>query len=137
MKVFTREIEFSTNQQREVINLTNEVVDAFEESGIEDGIMVAQLPHATAMLVLNESESGVKQDLLDKLDDFAPPQGGYRHDRIDNNAHAHIKAALVGSSRVLPIANGKLRRGTWQSFLVVEQDGPRRRRTLVVTIMGE
>ncbi|MFW5911845.1 MAG: secondary thiamine-phosphate synthase enzyme YjbQ [Candidatus Hadarchaeota archaeon] len=137
MDVFTKEIEFSTNKKREIVDLTNEIVDLFNESGIQNGIMVAQLPHATSMLVLNESESGVKQDLLDKLDDLVPPQGGYRHDRIDNNAHSHIKAALVGSSKVLPIANGKLQRGTWQNFLVIEQDGPRSRRTMVITIMGE
>ncbi|KXA97262.1 hypothetical protein AKJ37_03355 [candidate division MSBL1 archaeon SCGC-AAA259I09] len=137
MKTFSKEIEFSTNKEKEVIDLTDRVMAVVRESDIENGIMVAQLPHATAMLVLNESESGVKQDILDKLDDFAPPGAGYRHDRIDNNADAHIKAALVGSSRVLPIIDGRVVRGTWQSFLVIEQDGPRSRRKLVVFIMGE
>ncbi len=137
MKTFSKDIEFSTSQTKEVVDLSDEVMNAVRSSDIENGIMVAQLPHATSMLVLNESESGVKQDLLDKLDDFAPPQDGYRHDKIDNNADAHIKAALVGSSRVLPIIDGKLIRGTWQSFLVIEQDGPRSRRKLVVFMMGE
>lgn len=137
METYSKEIEFSTSQQREVVDLTDEVMDAVRESDIEDGILVAQLPHATSMLVLNESEAGVKQDLLDKLDDFAPPEGGYRHDRIDDNAHAHIKAAMIGSSRVLPIIDGKIIKGTWQSFLVVEQDGPYRGRKLVVFILGE
>ncbi len=137
MKTYSEEIEFSTNKAKEVIDLTDEVMNAVRESDIENGIFVAQLPHATSMLVLNESETGVKQDILDKLDDFAPPQDGYRHDRIDNNADAHIKAALVGSSRVLPIIDGKLIRGTWQSFLVIEEDGPRSRRKLVVFMMGE
>ncbi len=137
MKTFSKEIEFSTNEKKEVIDLTDQIERAVGECDIENGILVAQLPHATAMLVLNESESGVKQDLLDKLDDFAPPLDGYRHDRIDSNADAHIKAAFVGSSRVLPIIDGKMVRGTWQSFLVIEQDGPRSRRRLVVFIMGE
>lgn len=137
MKTFSKEIEFSTNKAREVIDLTSEVMSAVNESDIENGILVAQLPHATSMLVLNESEAGVKEDLLDKLDDFAAPQEGYRHDRIDDNAHAHIKAALVGSSRVLPIVDGKLIKGTWQSFLVIEQDGPRSRRSLMILMLGE
>lgn len=137
MKTFSKEIEFSTNKSREVIDLTDEVINAVRESDIENGILVAQLPHATSMLVLNESESGVKQDILDRLDEFAPPQAGYKHDRIDNNAHAHIKAALTGSSRVLPIIDGKIIRGTWQSFLVIEEDGPRSRRKLVVFALGE
>lgn len=137
MKTFSKEIEFSTSKAKEVIDLTDEVMGAVRESDIENGILVAQLPHATSMLVLNESESGVKQDILDKLEDFAPSQDGYRHDRIDNNADAHIKAALVGSSRVLPVIEGRVVRGTWQSFLVIEQDGPRSRRKLVVFMMGE
>lgn len=137
MKTFSKEIEFSTKERKEVVDMTDEVMKAVRESDIEDGILVAQLPHATAMLVLNESESGVKKDLLDTLDDFAPPQAGYRHDRIDDNAHAHIKAAMVGSSRVLPVVGGKVVRGTWQSFLVIEQDGPRSRRKLVVFLLGE
>ena len=137
MKTFSKEIEFSTNKQREIIDMTDEVLGAVRESDIEDGILVAQLPHATDMLVLNENESGLKQDILDQLDEFAPPRGGYNHDRIDNNAHSHIKAALTGSSRVLPVIDGRVVRGTWQSFLVIEQDGPRSRRKLVVFMMGE
>ncbi len=137
MKTFSKEIEFSTNKEKEVIDLSNEVRKAMNDCEIDDGIMVAQLPHATSMLVLNESESGVKQDLLDQLNKIAPPQDGYRHDRIDNNADAHIKAAMIGSSRVLPVINGKLVKGTWQSFLVIEQDGPRSRRKLIVFVMGE
>jgi len=94
------------------------------------------LPHATAALVLNEGEEGLKQDLLERLDAIVPVQGGYEHDRIDDNAHAHLKSALIGSSVVLPIVDGRVVRGTWQSFLVVEQDGPRRRK-LVIFAMGE
>ncbi len=137
MKIHSKEITFSTNSHREVIDMTDKVMNIARESEIENGILVAQLPHATAMLVLNENESGVKKDLLNKLDEFAPPQAGYKHDRIDSNAHAHLKAALVGSSRVLPIVDGKVIKGTWQSFLVIEQDGPRSRRTLSVLVMGE
>lgn len=117
--------------------MTNDVLEVVRDSGIKNGILITQLPHATSMLVLNENESGVKQDLLDKLDDFAPQNGEYRHDCIDNNAHAHLKAALVGSSRTLPIIDGRVIRGTWQSFLVIEQDGPRSSRRLIVTVFGE
>jgi secondary thiamine-phosphate synthase enzyme len=87
-------------------------------------------------LVLNESESGIRQDLLDKLDDIIPQRGGYLHDRIDDNAHAHLKSAIIGSSRALPIVDGEVIRGTWQNFLVIEEDGPRTRR-LAVFVMGE
>lgn len=137
METFSKEITFSTSKKREIIDMTDEVTSFFEGSGIENGILIAQVPHTTAMLVLNENESGVKQDILSKLNEFAPPKADYKHDRIDNNAHAHIKGALVGSSEVLPIVDGKLVKGTWQSFLVIEQDGPRSERNLVISVIGE
>jgi secondary thiamine-phosphate synthase enzyme len=136
MRTWSKELTFSTRKQREIIDVTGEVLTALRESKIKNGLLVAQVPHATAALVLNEGESGLKQDILEKLDDLAPVVGDYQHDRIDDNAHAHIKSALVGSSRVLPVVDGEVMRGTWQNFLLIEEDGPRTRR-LVVFIMGE
>lgn len=136
MKTWFKEIAFSTRQQREIVDLTDEVLEAAHESGIRNGLLVVQLPHATAALALNEGEEGLKRDLLEKLDDLVEVRGGYQHDRIDDNAHAHLKSALVGTSAVLPIVDGQIIRGTWQNFLIVEQDGPRRRR-LAVFVIGE
>ncbi|MEM2878884.1 MAG: secondary thiamine-phosphate synthase enzyme YjbQ [Candidatus Hadarchaeales archaeon] len=136
MRVWHKEISFSTRRAREVLDVTDEVIGAFRESGIRDGILVVQLPHATASLVLNESESGLTDDILRKMDELVPVRGSYMHDRIDDNAHAHIKSAIIGSSVVLPVVGGKIVRGTWQNFLVLEEDGPRARR-LVVFLMGE
>jgi len=136
MRIWSKELTFSTKRHREVLDITGEVLAAVRDSGIENGILLVQLPHATAALVLNEDESGLMQDLLDKLEDFAPMRGGYHHDRIDDNAHAHLKSAFIGSSRVLPIVEGRVVRGTWQNFLVIEEDGPRTRR-LVIFVMGE
>ena len=136
MKTWFKEFSFSTRKQQEVIDVTDRVLSAVRESGVKNGLLIAQLPHATASLVLNENEGGLKHDILSKLNDFAPVRGGYEHDRIDDNAHAHLKSAFVGSSQVLPIADGRVLRGTWQNFLVIEQDGPRTRR-LLVFVMGE
>jgi len=136
MRTWSKELSFSTREQREIVDLTDQILEAVRQSGIKNGLFVVQLPHATAALVLNEGEEGLKQDLLERLDAIVPVQGGYEHDRIDDNAHAHLKSALIGSSVVLPIVDGRVVRGTWQSFLVVEQDGPRRRK-LVIFVMGE
>jgi len=136
MKTWSKELSFSTRERREIVDLTDQILEAARQSGIKNGLLVAQLPHATAALVLNEDEEGLKQDLLERLDAIVPVHGGYEHDRIDDNAHAHLKSALVGSSVVLPIVDGRVVRGTWQSFLVVEQDGPRRRK-LVIFVIGE
>ena len=136
MRTWFKEITFSTQKGQEIVDVTDRVLAAARESGIKNGLLLVQLPHATASLVLNEDESGLKRDILNKLDDFAPLRGGYEHDRIDDNAHAHLKAAFIGSSRVMPIVDGRVLRGTWQNFLVIEQDGPRTRR-LVIFVMGE
>jgi len=129
-------LTFRTRERREIVDLTYEIEKAVRESGIKDGILVVQLPHATASLVLNENESGLRQDLLNQLDRIVPVSGSYLHDRIDDNAHAHIKSALIGSARVLPIIDGEIVRGTWQNFLVIEEDGPRTRRCTVM-VLGE
>ncbi len=136
MKIWTKEITVQTKRRQEILDITYEIAEAVEESGIKNGILVVQLPHATASLVLNESEEGVKRDLLNKLEELIPSRGGYLHDRIDDNAHAHLKSAIVGSCRVLPIANGRIIRGTWQNFLLIEEDGPRTRRVFIL-VMGE
>jgi secondary thiamine-phosphate synthase enzyme len=136
MRTWFKEVEFSTRQHREIVDLTDKVIENVRDSGIRNGLLVVQLPHATAALMLNENEEGLKQDILEKLDDLVPPREEYKHDLIDDNAHSHIKSALIGSSITLPIVEGRVIRGTWQNFLVLEQDGPRRRR-LAIFVMGE
>jgi secondary thiamine-phosphate synthase enzyme len=67
---------------------------------------------------------------------MVPEHDGWLHDRVDNNAHAHIKAAMLGPSETVPIADGDLRLGRWQGILMVELDGPRARRQILVTIVA-
>ena len=136
MKTWSKDIVISTRKQREVVDITYMVLSAVRESSIRNGLLLVQLPHATAALILNEGESGLKQDLLNKMDDLVPVQQEYQHDKIDDNAHSHLKSALFSSNQVLPIMEGRLVRGTWQNLLVVEEDGPRTRR-IVVFAMGE
>ncbi|KUO42140.1 MAG: hypothetical protein APZ16_03660 [Candidatus Hadarchaeum yellowstonense] len=136
MKTWFREYTISTKKGSEVVDVTDKVLAAVRDSGIKNGMALVLLPHATATLVLNEDEGGLKQDLLDRLEQLVPQRGNYQHDRIDDNAHAHLKSALFGSIPVLPIVDGRLVRGTWQNFLLIEEDGPRNRR-LVVFAMGE
>jgi secondary thiamine-phosphate synthase enzyme len=134
MRTWHKELSFSTKKHREVVDMTSTIVRTVQESGIDNGLLLVQLPHATASLILNEAEGGLVQDLMNKVEELVPMHGGYLHDRIDDNAHAHIKAAIIGSSRALPIVDGEIVRGTWQSFLVLEEDGPRTRRLALLAI---
>lgn len=137
LDVQTKTVNFSTSEKDEVKNLTREIRKAVEESGIKDGLCLIFAPHATGVLLLNEDERGVKSDYLKGLYEIVPEDNQWAHDRIDNNAHSHLKSAFVGSDRVVPITNGKLDLGTWQDVFFVETDGPRGGRRIILKMMGE
>jgi secondary thiamine-phosphate synthase enzyme len=133
----TRELVFSTKERKELIDVTDDVERVVEESDIEEGICLVFVPHATAAIVLNENETGLKSDLKKMLENWIPDEN-WQHNTIDNNATAHIASALIGQSRLIPIVNGKLALGTWQEIFLVELDGPRPHRKVIVnTIAGK
>ncbi len=136
MKVTFEVLRFSTKSKFEVIDVTDEVEEAVTKSGVRDGICLVYVPHATAALIANESESGLLQDFINKLREDFPPEGAWLHNRIDDNAHAHLASAFIGASRTFPVRDRRLVRGTWQNLLLLELDGPRTRR-IVVEVLGE
>ncbi len=114
-----------------MVDITERVADLVRQSGISDGICLVYVPHATAAVAINENaDPNVCEDILDGLAHVIP-EGQWRHDRIDNNAAAHIKATILGPSEAVPVRGGRLRLGTWQSVMLVELDGPRERMVLV------
>lgn len=126
-------VEFSvrTRAAQEMVDITSQVSDLVGQSGIEHGICLIYVPHATAAVVINENaDPNVCQDILDALSGLIPA-GRWRHDRIDKNAAAHIKATILGPSEAVPVRGGRLRLGTWQSLMLVELDGPRDRTVIV------
>jgi len=136
MKVWTKEITFPTSKEIELVNITSKVEKILEESEVKEGICILFAPHATGMLIINEDEPGLKEDILQSLQRIIPKKANYRHDEIDDNAFSHILSALIGTEKVIPIKNGRLQLGTWQEIFFVETDGPRERRRVVVTIIG-
>ncbi len=126
-------VEFTirTRARQEMVDITSRVADAVKPSGVKEGICLVYVPHATAAVVINENaDPNVSQDILDALTDLVPA-GRWRHDRIDDNADAHIKAAILGPGQGVPVQEGRLVLGTWQRIMLVELDGPRDRRVLV------
>jgi secondary thiamine-phosphate synthase enzyme len=129
-------IEIKTEKPVQVIDITHQVNDAVKESGVDKGICLVYSLHTTTGIVINEAESGLVQDLLRRISSLAPPGDGYLHDRIDDNAHAHLQAVLLGSNQTIPIEDGCLVMGTWQRVLFLELDGPRRRNVLLKIFPG-
>lgn len=129
------DIRLRSSAQYEVFDITGEVADIVREAGVRQGLCSVYVTHATAAIVINENDDpNLCDDLLDALNQLVA-EGGWRHDRIDGNGAAHLKAAILGPSETIPIHDGRLLMGTWQAIMVVDLDGPRDRR-IVVTVMN-
>lgn len=136
MNVVHGQVEVKSNRSMEVIDITEIVQSWVAENNVADGILTVFSVHTTAGLTINEAESGLMQDIVKQLSKIVPPQAGYRHDRIDDNAHSHIITSLLGPSETVTVRSGRLALGTWQRILFVECDGPRSRR-VAITFVGK
>ena len=125
------ELKVRTTKKYEVLDITCQVADAVRVAQVTDGLCCVFVPHATAAVVINENDDmQIGLDLLNALDKLVP-EGVWRHDKVDSNGAAHLKAAILGPSETIPIHNGRLALGTWQAVMLVELDGPRDRRVVV------
>ena len=136
MKVYFKELKISTSGRYELVDITSEVERAVNDSGIKNGMCLVFAPHATAAIVANEHETGLMEDILTKIQEEYPRNGKWLHNRIDDNAAAHLASAFISSARIFPVKNGYLIRGTWQNIFLVEMDGPRSIRRIVIEIIG-
>ena len=134
MTVKSYSLKIDTNKSFEIIDITSQINNLID---IDNGIISIFSKHSTSAIVVNENESGLLKDLEFTLDNLIDDKFSYSHDRIDNNARSHLKSFLLSSSETLPIKNGKLDLGTWQSVFFIELDGPRSRRTVTLTMVGE
>jgi secondary thiamine-phosphate synthase enzyme len=120
-------MEIETSKRTEAIDITSEVSRALLESGIESGICLVYSLHTTTALTINEADDALMNDILSLLERIAPKGAGYGHDRGDGNAHAHLRATLLGNSAIIPVEDGRLAIGPWQRILFMEFDGPIKR----------
>jgi secondary thiamine-phosphate synthase enzyme len=123
-------ITVETEDRTECIDITDRVAATLPADA--DGVCTVFSQHTTMGVVVNEAESRLLADLADALSALVP-DNGWQHDEIDDNADSHVRAMLVGESATVPIADGDLQLGRWQSILAVECDGPRSR-TLTVRV---
>mgnify|MGYP001612473766 CR=1 FL=1 len=129
------EFFLSTSKKQELIDITKKVNSIIKKSKIKNGICNVFAAHATAAIIINENyDPNICLDLLDALNKLIPA-GIWRHDRIDGNADSHLKSAILGPSETIPIKNGELLLGRWQSLQFCELDGPRQNRKIIVTIL--
>ncbi|HPG38592.1 MAG TPA: secondary thiamine-phosphate synthase enzyme YjbQ [bacterium] len=137
MKFFTHYLWFTTKNHREYINITGDVEQALQKSGIQEGMALVSAMHITAAIYVNDAESGLIQDIDDWLQKLAPQGPDYRHHRTgESNGDAHLKSLLMHHEVILPVTNGQLDLGPWQQVYYAEFDGQRRKR-VIIKIMGE
>ncbi|WP_456475037.1 secondary thiamine-phosphate synthase enzyme YjbQ [Candidatus Pyrohabitans sp.] len=120
-----------TGKRVELIDITGEVAGAVREAKVEQGLVNVYTRHTTTAIFINEAEGGLLRDYLALLEKLVPARAGYAHDRIDSNAHAHLRSMLLGSSVSIPVVEARPALGTWQRILFAELDGPRQRSFLV------
>jgi len=135
--IHVRELRFQTRGEIDLVDITAEVEGVVEESGIQNGHVLVFVPGATGAIVTIEHESGLLEDFKRALKELIPKGAGYLHDRIDNNAHSHLRATLLGASECFPVIDGRLVRGTWQQIFFVELDVRPRHRRVIVQVVGE
>jgi secondary thiamine-phosphate synthase enzyme len=137
MPVHTAAFTIRTSEHNQVVDITRRVEELVRASGFDSGVCAIYAPHATAAIAVNENDDpNIGVDLLRALGNMVPEHDGWLHDRIDNNAAAHIKSAIVGPSESIPVEGGRLALGRWQNVFFCEFDGPRSERRITVTIVG-
>ena len=137
MKLYTATIEVATSAPEELVDLTAATRAEVARSGVVNGICSLYAHGATAALMVQENDDpAIALDVIDCLARLIPA-GRWRHDRVDDNGAAHLKAGIVGPSETIPIRSGELALSTWQNIFLCDFDGPRRARRVLVTITGE
>jgi len=142
MDFYSQDLRISTRKRIEILDVTNEVQRIIEKSGIKNGLVNLWVPHSTAAIAVNEHDVDLWEDIVSLLQKIVPVMGDYRHNAKyrwsagEQNAHAHILNCLIKPGVSIPLENGRMHLGTWQSILFIEMDGSRSR-TIHVQIMGE
>ncbi len=136
MRAHTEYLWFSTKERREILRITRDVERVVERSGIREGMVLVSAMHITAAILVNDDEPGLHEDIWEWLETLAPARRDYRHHRTgEDNGDAHLKRILVHHQALVPITEGRLDLGPWESLFYLECDGQRKKR-VIVKIMG-
>lgn len=138
MKHYRKELWFNTTQRRQFINITPQIQQCLEESGIKEGLLLCNAMHITSSVFINDDESGLHQDFEVWLEKLAPekPHSQYKHNGFEDNADAHLKRSIMGREVMVSVTDRQLDFGPWERIFYGEFDGKRKKRVLV-KIIGE
>jgi secondary thiamine-phosphate synthase enzyme len=121
-----------------IVDITAGVASVIRTTGVDRGIVTVFATGSTVAITTMEFEPGGVHDLQSLLDKLIPARGDYEHNRInhDTNAHAHMRAAVIGPSETVPLVDGRLVLGTWQQLVLIDFDDRPRTRTVTVQVLS-
>jgi len=132
LRVVSESFTLSTKGEIDFVDLTDKVQEVVDRAGIKNGLVHAFAPHATGILILTEHEPSLLNDIRNILEKLIPRRVPYQH---PSNAHSHLRSMLP--DKTLPVIDGRVAVGTWQSLVFVETDVYPRQRTVIVQVIGE
>ena len=136
MLVFTDYLWFNTKKRQEFVRITDDVAQAVQKSGVQEGMALVSAMHITAGVFVNDWEGGLIQDFQVWLETLAPADLAYKHHQTgEDNADAHLKRTIMGHQVMVPITAGKLDLGPWEQVFYAEFDGQRKKR-VIIKVMG-
>lgn len=142
-----RRLVLETQQPIQFVDITEQVAELVRVSGLREGVANVFSRHTTAAVCIQEDEPLLLEDLREFLERSAPASAHYRHndfrvrtvhmhDDESPNGHAHCQQMLLGTSESVPVSEGELLLGTWQRIFLVELDGPRKEREVMIQALG-
>lgn len=139
MAVFYDEINIKTKGDVDIVDITDEIQDVVDRSGLKNGIICVYVPGSTGNITTIEYEPGLMKDLPRALQKIAPKGKDYEHHKTwgDDNGHSHVRASIMGPGITVPFKDKKLIHGTWQQIVFVELDTRQRNRTIITQLVGE
>lgn len=146
MKTANFSATIATAEKVQAIDITQQVTAAIHHSGIKAGLVTVFCRHTTAAVIINECEPGLGQHDIPKILEQLIPAGNYQHDETAaghtmvgerKNGRSHLQSIILSSNQTIPIKDGRLVLGQWQNIMLVELDGPRPQREVVIQIIGE
>ncbi|MDH5471856.1 MAG: secondary thiamine-phosphate synthase enzyme YjbQ [Gammaproteobacteria bacterium] len=145
MKIINHDLEINTRQGFSLFDVTMKIRQWLKDNQAVNGNISITSQHTTTAVVINEFESRLLEDIKTFFLKLAPENSQYLHNDIElrdcpadepENAHSHLIAMMMGSSESIPVIDGDLKLGQYQSVILVELDGPRQRK-LAIQFMGE
>ncbi|MBV9604851.1 MAG: YjbQ family protein [Solirubrobacterales bacterium] len=131
-------LRLETPGQGHIVDITAGVESVVGTSGIDRGVVTVFATGSTVAITTMEDEPGGVHDLQALLERLIPSGPDYEHNRLghDTNAHAHLRAAVIGPSESIPVLDGRLALGTWQQVVLLDFDDRPRRRTVTVQVLS-